>query len=173
MRCRQPGHGESPLAPRGGASDNDVVCVHPSILDSTECDRSRGGVVTRLRLHRAPAAGLVSLPAGMLNGESLPTYYDLGDLTIPKKWSVVTRDGCERLSVFVDNKSVPDGDAHRLRIAMSAKAPADNVQMFVNRFHRVAKIFGDFPGAAACSEASDDVHPSICKNQGWIESRAH
>jgi hypothetical protein len=59
---------------------------------------------------------------------------------------------------------MPDGNADRLWIAMSVKAPADNCQVFVNRVHRPAEVLGNLPGASTCGETSEDVHPSICKH---------
>jgi len=65
------------------------------------------------------------------------------------------------VSVFAGNKSVPDADADRLWIAMSAKAPADNLQVVVNRFDRFAKILGNLLRGSTRGETSEDVNPSI------------
>jgi hypothetical protein len=91
----------------------------------------------------------------------LPSYHDVRDFAIPKKWGIVTRDGCARLLVFSGNKSVPDGETDGLWVAMSAKAPSDCFQMLVNCFHRIAKVVGNLPRASTGGETSDDVHPSF------------
>lgn len=68
---------------------------------------------------------------------------------------------------------MPHANADRLWIAMSAKTPADCFQVFINRSHRNAKILGNLPRGSTYGEPPENVHPSICEHQSWIESRPH